>query len=292
MAHHIKGRTLSEAWLLALEWLLRHERAVPTNQMGKDVNLCVTFPGTAQEESLIREALDDFLTGRSRLDISQGQADTNYPVHTVSNTLFPASFYHAGIEGAREHLYAQQQLIEGVQRRVRANRRGTYFDRLISYPGPKGPINQLENTVKKLQKRTPRGVSSTFEINVGHPLDDALGASSADDGADLHVYIPHLDQDVPLGFPCLSHISLTYHVGRLSLTAVYRNQHFVRKAYGNYLGLSRLLHFLCTECGLEPGEITCIASHADAELSFGRKRLTLLTQACRPELQLFERHTA
>jgi len=135
-------------------------------------------------------------------------------------------------------------------------------------------------------------VSSTYEISVGHPLDDASDISNPEDVADLHVYIPHLDQDVPMGFPCLSHISLTYHGGRLSLTATYRNQHFVRKTYGNYLGLTRLLNFFCTECNLEPGEITCVASHADAELSFGKGRLKFLTRACRPELQLIGRQTA
>ena len=79
-------------------------------------------------------------------------------------------------------------------------------------------------------------------------------------------------------FPALSHISFTLKQGKLNLAAMYRNQHFFRKAYGNYVGLSGLMRFLCTEAGCEMGELLCIATHADAEL--GVVKLRQLIEAC------------
>ena len=84
-----------------------------------------------------------------------------------------------------------------------------------------------------------------------------------------------------MGFPCLSHISLTLYKGRLNMTALYRNQHFIRKAYGNYLGLSRLLRFICREVGCEAGALVCVAAHADAELGNGKRDINKLVLDCR-----------
>jgi len=82
-------------------------------------------------------------------------------------------------------------------------------------------------------------------------------------------------------FPCLSHISLTLVRGRLNMTAVYRNQAFITRAYGNYLGLSRLLCFLATETATSPGEIEVVATHADAELGRGQRAIAEFLERCR-----------
>jgi hypothetical protein len=85
-----------------------------------------------------------------------------------------------------------------------------------------------------------------------------------------------------MGFPCLSHISLTLHESAIHLTALYRNQGFVRKAYGNYVGLARIARFFATEVGVAVGEITCVATHADAEFDVaGKTRLHELVDLCR-----------
>ena len=83
------------------------------------------------------------------------------------------------------------------------------------------------------------------------------------------------------GFPCLSHISLTLVGGRLSMTALYRNQTFIARAYGNYVGLSRLLTFIADQTDTECGEIEVVATHADAELELGRQRIGRLVDGCR-----------
>jgi hypothetical protein len=46
---------------------------------------------------------------------------------------------------------------------------------------------------------------------------------------------------------------------------VYRHQFFIEKAYGNMLGLSAMLHFLCQQSGYAPGELVVHATMADAQ---------------------------
>lgn len=62
------------------------------------------------------------------------------------------------------------------------------------------------------------------------------------------------------------------HANAIHLTALYRNQGFLRKAYGNYVGLARLARFFAREVGVGVGEIVCVASHADVELDLAGKR--------------------
>jgi hypothetical protein len=61
--------------------------------------------------------------------------------------------------------------------------------------------------------------------------------------------------------------------GLVHLTALYRNHTFLSHAYGNYLGLGRLLAFICAETDTCPGELVSVSTHADAELSHGKERM-------------------
>ena len=45
-----------------------------------------------------------------------------------------------------------------------------------------------------------------------------------------------------MGFPCLSHVSLSLQKGVVHMTAIYRNHEFIKRGYGNYVGLGRVLH--------------------------------------------------
>jgi thymidylate synthase len=47
----------------------------------------------------------------------------------------------------------------------------------------------------------------------------------------------------------------------INLVAVYRNHDYFNKALGNFVGLARLLDFLCTQAGKKPGQITCHSVH-------------------------------
>jgi hypothetical protein len=258
----VQAGTLSEVWVTTLEHLL-------DQRDGKDINIVAAFPGTA-EDPAIRDVLDPFLAGLS----GQRPKAKVYEVDTVASTLFPDTWYVPDrAANPREHLYRMQRRAARVHRRI-SGEDETYFDRLVAYPSTDGgTVNQLEEQVLRLQGQLmvagPK--SSAYEIGVSSP-------------ADLRIQVPGKDHQY-MGFPCLSHISLTLHHGAVHVTAVYRNQGFIRKAYGNYVGLSRLARFFARETGTCVGEITCIASHADAEISVGGKRaLRKLVTDCRAVL--------
>ncbi len=271
MAQLIEAKTISAAWLAALESLLAGD--------GKAVNLSVAI-ASPREEPAVRAAFDGFLR-------SQRAAGTNvYGIRTVANTLFPAALYQPSREGARERLYqlhAEAQTVHG--RRAQSE---TYFDRLVNWPGPEGPVNQLDLLVERvkgqLAARAPK--SSAYEAGVWHPADGEAPIAPETDGephanGDLRIQSPGRDKRY-IGFPCLSHISLTLTHGTLVLSALYRNQHFIDRAYGNYVGLARIGEFLAHEVGCELGEIVCLATHADAQIGkYRRDALGDLVATCR-----------
>lgn len=241
----ISQPNLSLAWLSAFEYLIERR--------GKAVNLMVVMPGGSVEDSGVRAALDAFL--------ASGAVKDAHSVDTVAGTIFPRDLYFPRLKDrSREHLYTQYQRAYPHLRRHSGNQFGTYFGRLIAWDGSgkERTTNQLERIVQRLNKefhgQAPK--SSAYE----------LAFSDLDDFTD-EMRVQHPGDTRLMGFPCLSHISLTLHEGRLHLSALYRNQHFIRRAYGNYLGLSWLLEFICREVGCESGEIACWATHADAEVS-------------------------
>jgi thymidylate synthase len=137
-----------------------------------------------------------------------------------------------------------------IQRSTRKNADGTYFGRITAYPRAKNepPYDQLSNTVDKLrQQRGGRSLSSQYEISIWRPGDLARG----------------------MGFPCLAHLSLHREDGRLHMTAYYRNQYLVERAYGNYLGLSGLQRYLATATELVLGELVVVAGHAEIDTHRG-----------------------
>jgi thymidylate synthase len=74
------------------------------------------------------------------------------------------------------------------------------------------------------------------------------------------------DDERQMAFPCLVHIDVSVVGNRISLMAVYRHWHLVHKAYGNLIGLTRLLHFLSQQTGYDPGELLIHATVANAEV--------------------------
>jgi hypothetical protein len=267
LASTIYGPNLSHAWLATIEHLL----AVG----GKAVNLITVIESSAYEDIRVRRNIDAFLSAR--------RSRSTWPVSTVANTIFPASLYLPRLgKTAREHLYAMHKEGDTIRRRLPANRFGNYFDRLIAWPGQEGTLNQLEHVIRRLGTGNQRNpLSSAYELALSAPEIDAASAT------DLRIYMPDRDKS-PIGFPCLSHISLTSVDGTLHMTAMYRNQHFLRKAYGNYVGLSELLKFLAHESDSQAGELVCIATHADAEIGsgrgFGKRDVRTLINDCRQAL--------
>jgi hypothetical protein len=261
--HTISSDNVSHAWLEAVEYLI--------DAGGKAVHLAVAIERPADPEvDSVRGVLDDFVTQH------RAGGDRIWPVTTVANTLFPSAFYRPGRENARDRLYELHAKAQRLQERMRDPE--NYFNRLVAYPTPDGEqFNQLEFIVDRLIKqRRPRkggrggALSSAYELGLGVPAD-----------GDLRIQAPGQDRNT-MSFPCLSHVSLTLERDTLYLAALYRNQHFIDRAYGNYLGLARLAGFIANEAGVELGEIVCLATHADLQFGdYGKGRIQALASAAR-----------
>jgi hypothetical protein len=259
MAYLVQAGNASEAWLAAMELMLSRD--------GKAVNLNVVFPADADGHEALSGIVDGFIAEHN----IRYQDGNLLLVETVANTIFPQALYHPHLgEEAASRLYENYALSMRIHRR-RKNDKETYFNRLLAYPVGRdavgesevkveedGTWNQLAYYVERLRKqRKTLHRSSSYELGVSHPLD-----------AELRVQAPFKDKRMG-SFPCLSHISLTLVDDRVHMSAVYRNQTFITRALGNYLGLARLLEFIATETGAEPGELQVLATHADAETTLG-----------------------
>ena len=52
-------------------------------------------------------------------------------------------------------------MLPTLKRLARPNARGTYFSRLIHFPGPDGPVNQLDAVITRLRSETAKKGSGT-----------------------------------------------------------------------------------------------------------------------------------
>lgn len=256
--------TVSEAWLSSLE-------AASAVSGGRVVHLVTTVTDPGSEVPEVRDVID------RRLEQVGMQS-----VDTVAETIFPSSLYPdpgfdwttaldadeiAALDGAASDLYLAYEEILPLLRTVHANRSGTYFSRMITWPGKEaGGTNQLQLRIDGLraQQRAGRRRNNTLDIDVA-----ADSLAGGPDGAPDGVQVYAVGDRRTRGFPCLTHIDLTLHEGRLHCTAVYRHQYLVEKAYGNLMGLSALLRFLCQQTGYAAGELCVHATMADAQTSEG-----------------------
>jgi hypothetical protein len=247
--------SVSEAWTLALE-------RVVAEPGGRLVHLVSTVADPGAEIPAVRGVLD------LALEAADKQA-----VDTVAGTIFPSSLYtdpeygwmpgiavdkEAELDAAADALYANYLDMLPLLLTASGNNRGTYFGRMVSWPGKAaGGPNQLADRITALRSehRASRQRNNTLDVDV-----------AADSQAMLRgVQVYAATDKRRRGFPCLTHIDLTLHDGRLHCMAVYRHQYLVEKAYGNMLGLSALVQFLCQQSGYEPGELVVHATMADAQ---------------------------
>jgi hypothetical protein len=245
----VSGADVSTAWLAGVTYLL----AQPN---GEASNLGVAIADPTAESADLRRELDAFAEEMSRGGHEVPRIDS------VAGTIFPTSFYRPRAADPATHLYDLERRIRAAVRKHPQNRGGTYFERLVAYPVGNGKtMNQLHHVTERLRSAARKGRrnGNQYELSLFHPERDPY----------------------PVGFPCLSHVSLTLTDGKLDATAIYRNQYFVARAYGNYLGLGEVLRFLAAESGFAAGELLCVASHAKLETAtYGRRRVEELVTRC------------
>jgi len=271
MSVHVKACDIGGAWLAAVDALSRsHWDAV---------NLTVTITDPQTEDLGIREALEAELGRRLRTNVQPAPQS----VHTVANTIFPVSLYVPGREDSVARFF-EAALAGQRSRHGTSARWGTYIGRLLDYPGRKGPANQVELLLNQLRAdgaqwkdRYELALTIPDHDRPPDPDDQWLEQPRRSTAAhDLRVIADPRSDHHARGGPCLAHISLTRTDGRMHMTALYRRQTYVSRAYGNFLGLARLLTFLARESNHDVGELMIIASHAEAD---GSGRTALLSAA-------------
>lgn len=178
---------------------------------------------------------DGWLTERSPHRFVSGGDD----VRDVANTIFPEKLYRSSRD--RTSFYQGYLLRHDRVRRWARGRHawGTYFERLIRFPG--SDVNQLERAIEKLRSWRTRSTT----------------------GLVFHLASPVVDAPRTRGGPCWHYGELLWNPDQqLDLVAVYRNHDFFNKVLGNFIGLSRLLQFVCAESEKECGRIVCHSVHA------------------------------
>ena len=223
----IDETNLSVAWGKAFLALWRSKEIAP---------LVVTIRAGGGDEPaelpIIRQDLDRTLTELGKQSC-----------HTIANTIFPQNMWNPTLSS--DQLFQRYRKLIPYLKRHSANRNGLYFQRFVAYGSDKGTddgVNQLEHIIQVWK--------------AGHARRTALQAA---------VFDPHIDHTMQRqrGFPCLQQVSFAKDdTGGLAVTGVYATQYIVEKAYGNYLGLRRLGHFMAHEMGLPFSKVTCIATPA------------------------------
>lgn len=221
----IEEENLSRAWARVFLEVLDH----PGTAVAPLVLSVTGFTpeGEPEEDSALRSALDACLATVERVDIE-----------TVAWTIFPQPLWRlAGYDRHRLFELYSEAYPRYKALNPRLNSRGLYFGRLVEFgSGPRGG-NQLEWIISAYRERS--GVRKSM-----------LQAAIFDPARD-HV------REAQLGFPCLQHVSFIPGDGLLTLNAFYATQQLFDKAYGNWLGLCRLGHFMAREMGLTFARLNC-----------------------------------
>jgi len=192
------------------------------------------------------------------------------PVETVANTIFPADL----AARSRDHAHLVSRYLamyETVRKLSPKNRWGTYFGRLIAYPSTrhKDGFDQLAAVISWLRKESAYkgGKTARYETMLAHPLDAETTDSGLSSAATCSVPVQRPGTDTgAMATPCLSHCSFQFdRTGIVHALATYRSHYMTERAYGNYLGLGRLLGYVSTQSGLRPGTLTVVAGYAQIE---------------------------
>ncbi|MGB3636084.1 MAG: hypothetical protein WBA39_00605 [Rivularia sp. (in: cyanobacteria)] len=211
--------------------------------------------GLPYEDETIVKALDECLKEQNELEVDK-----------VAQTIFPTSYWQLSKDNRQEFFNNYIDNIDNIKAAAKPKHSCEYFERLIAFGSGPHNGNQLEhiiyeyNSVYNSDTSKRSGVRrSMFQASIFDPERDHNGSS---------IYLP---------FPCLGHISFVPNKkdGTLVLNAFYATQKILEKAYGNYLGLCRLGHFMAGEMGLKFERMNCFVGVAKLEKVAKRDLKTL-----------------
>jgi len=114
-----------------------------------------------------------------------------------------------------------------------------YWGRLRRY---RGKVDQLGFVVSRLKNK---------------PHSKQLSCVTFDPELDMQPHRPFNPR-----MPCLIALDIKFRDGKLNLFSMFRSHDFGRKAYGNFIGLGKLLSMLSHETGYDVGEVVCFSVSA------------------------------
>ena len=119
-----------------------------------------------------------------------------------------------------------------------------YWGRLTRY---REKVNQLGFIVRRLKSK---------------PHSKQLSCVTFDPEIDMQPHRPYNPS-----MPCMIALDIKLRNGKINIFAMFRSHDFGRKAYGNYIGLGKLLNMLCHETGYDIGEVVCysVSAHIRAK---------------------------
>jgi hypothetical protein len=227
---------LSYAWGRAFQMIMNGNKSL----MPLTISIGGLVNGLPVEDDHIRQALDRALDQNNK-----------YPCAVSAMTIFPFRYWNL-MRQPNIHEFSDlymNKYLPRLRARDSRNARGTYFERMVAFQGVRGKggklltetKNQLEHIISLWPKRGehPRPRQSALQAACFDPVKDHNGAPRS-------------------GFPCLQQVSFAYDdMGGLAINAYYPTQYIFDRAYGNYLGLCHLGHFMARELGLELVRFNC-----------------------------------
>lgn len=166
---------------------------------------------------------------------------TTSQINDVINTIFPYKLHLRSSHLSNIQFYDKHEQIylrgKSLHRKNRS-RWGNYFLRFTVFGLNR--LNQLQPIIDGINKRT-NDQKACYIMHV----------SSIDEDNNTRV----------IGNPCLQYVQFGFYNNALHLSAVYRNHDFLTKALGNYIGLARLLEFVCNKTNKAVGSITVQSLH-------------------------------
>lgn len=238
----LAAETLSEAWLAALGTVVEPGTAARSP-------LIVSFTsfedsGLPREIPDIRSTLDLELKSRGRVSVETNAAMI-FPIGNLQ--LLETRLNRAASINELSTYYRERVFPRLHATNRRANRKGTYFLRMISFgsnPGGREPAG--ENQIQKLLEiwqHNPRIAQSVLQLAIRDPSRD-------------------LTHNPRPFFPCLQQVSFAYdNEGGISITGYYPTQYIFDRAYGNYLGLSHLGYYIAREMEKKLVRVNCISAN-------------------------------
>lgn len=234
MATIINGTNCFDAWKNTSTHLINQAT-------GDDTNIIINISTPCDFTDLA-----DWIADRNPQDF-HNDGDN---IRNVINTIFP---YHLKSFFPNRHAFYAKYA--SIFNKSRNKKWGTYFQRLISFGKgiAAGQTNQLENAIAALQGNSPQRFFITF-----------------------HLTASNVESNIrPLGGPCWQYGEIIKNPqGRIDLVAVYRNHDYFNKALGNFIGLAKLLDFICTEANETSGNLIVHSIHGYS--SVGIPKLTQL----------------